>query len=1101
MQYGAIAGTDSTAAINGAITACGQAGGGIVSVPEGEFIASGVLMDQANVVMVGQGASSALVGTDTESSILMTITGSNCEVHGVTFKGDVITEPAGTGQGNDAIHIDAVRTVISQCRFSGTGIIQAFNNGIVTDSNCIDTQITNNYFDRIIGTKSTYGNHIEMLDQNGATVVGNIMTQSSQGFQHVRVAGTSKDVLVSGNVMTGGAGSMIVVATTDAGNPITGVAVRNNIMRAQGGGADGDQAPITLIGFLNNCVVQDNMVTDSGAYGIKVSGAGIADSCCDVLVSGNQVTGAALGGIRARNVDRTQILSNKFHDCGGVGIEVVDLVGAESKDCLIVGNAVTGTTHTYALDLTGSGTGMGVFANKFDVGTSRYFNGVVTGDHVIEANLPSKNNITATANPTASDDVLDGYEVGSHWINVTGNTGHLCVDSSVGAAIWVETTAGAGGGAPDQDLFATVAGDTGSFTADGPTNTLAILGGNGITSVATDAVGTTTVTLDLAEVPYVDFDNTSYPEGSEPARVEGRVWYDATLNALSMYPAGTEVQQTLGHELLATVDNSNGVNVLNGQVVARDGANPGSVVLADASDADLSIHTVGMATELIEIGTRGMATVVGLVNGIDTSAWTSGTVLYLSDTVAGGLTSTAPSSPSYAVRVGTVVDQSATVGSIYISVDNEGNKQATAQFLNGAALEQATTVVSEAGGVVELSYTTDSGSPQQFIFGEELVEVAIPIGVNLVAGTDVAPTTNYVYVPKSTGVLTASVVDFPSGEEFAPIAKVYVQSAASVATDGVLGHHRWQNHLGGDDNNGHLYDIDKWIRSQHATWVSGALGAMTDGLTSYFSMTSGVALQLHENSIVSMDMATGDPVYVVNDSVTPYKRITDLATISLDASGESINNKYMKLVFTAVVNSDSTTTVLVNLPSGSYSANENEAEADPDSKANYSLPASLRGTGILIASCVVKISGGTVTEYGVVDLRGALLGAPTSQGGAGAGTSYSIALYRPKATDYTFTAADSGGYFSNEGAGLTIVTFTLPTNPTVGTHYHVVDANSNEWQITAPAGATILLDGVETGTGGSINNNGASGQNCHILASSATTWVVVQHSIGVERVL
>lgn len=47
--------------------------------------------------------------------------------------------------------------------------------------------------------------------------------------------------------------------------------------------------------------------------------------------------------------------------------------------------------------------------------------------------------------PTASDDEGDGYVVGSHWIDSTDDAVYVLVDSTEGAAVWVELS-GAGGG-------------------------------------------------------------------------------------------------------------------------------------------------------------------------------------------------------------------------------------------------------------------------------------------------------------------------------------------------------------------------------------------------------------------------------------------------------------------------------------------------------------------------------------------------------------------------------------------------------------------------------------------------------------------------------
>jgi hypothetical protein len=47
------------------------------------------------------------------------------------------------------------------------------------------------------------------------------------------------------------------------------------------------------------------------------------------------------------------------------------------------------------------------------------------------------NNYAATAAPAVTDDDGDGYEVGSVWVDVTGDAAYICVDASTGAAVWL----------------------------------------------------------------------------------------------------------------------------------------------------------------------------------------------------------------------------------------------------------------------------------------------------------------------------------------------------------------------------------------------------------------------------------------------------------------------------------------------------------------------------------------------------------------------------------------------------------------------------------------------------------------------------------------
>jgi len=75
-----------------------------------------------------------------------------------------------------------------------------------------------------------------------------------------------------------------------------------------------------------------------------------------------------------------------------------------------------------------------------------------------------KYNLTATTDPGVGDDSDDGYSVGSRWINVTLDKEFVCLDATVGAAVWTETTA-AGGGGSGGDCCLTVTKKTANYTA------------------------------------------------------------------------------------------------------------------------------------------------------------------------------------------------------------------------------------------------------------------------------------------------------------------------------------------------------------------------------------------------------------------------------------------------------------------------------------------------------------------------------------------------------------------------------------------------------------------------------------------------------------
>lgn len=65
------------------------------------------------------------------------------------------------------------------------------------------------------------------------------------------------------------------------------------------------------------------------------------------------------------------------------------------------------------------------------------FAGLTVGGVVL---TPVKNNYTAVVAPTVNDDSSLNYAVGSQWVDTVLETGYQCMNASVGAAVWKQTT-------------------------------------------------------------------------------------------------------------------------------------------------------------------------------------------------------------------------------------------------------------------------------------------------------------------------------------------------------------------------------------------------------------------------------------------------------------------------------------------------------------------------------------------------------------------------------------------------------------------------------------------------------------------------------------
>ena len=124
--------------------------------------------------------------------------------------------------------------------------------------------------------------------------------------------------------------------------------------------------------------------------------------------------------------------------------------------------------------------------------------------------------------------------------------------------------------------------------------------------------------------------------------------------------------------LVERVRNSTGATLTKGTAVYISGATGQLPTVSKAlatSDAT-SAQTLGLITSDIDNNSNGYVTIIGLVNDLDTSAYTDGAQLYLSPTTAGTLTLTKPYAPQHLVYVAVVAHAHPVHGKLIVKVQN-----------------------------------------------------------------------------------------------------------------------------------------------------------------------------------------------------------------------------------------------------------------------------------------------------------------------------------------------------------------------------------------------------------------------------------------------
>jgi hypothetical protein len=172
-------------------------------------------------------------------------------------------------------------------------------------------------------------------------------------------------------------------------------------------------------------------------------------------------------------------------------------------------------------------------------------------------------------------------------------------------------------------------------------------------------------------VDYIDFNTGS----AVPSWKSGRVFWDNTDGALSVYNAEQDITLQIGQENWTRVSNRTGATILNGTVVRLKGAHGDvpEVELAQSvivsGSVNLLNQILGVATHDIEDNSKGFVTTQGLVRGLNTNAFNDGDTLFVGTGSAGVLQNNAPVAPYEIIPVGVCVKASpGTSGIIYVAV-------------------------------------------------------------------------------------------------------------------------------------------------------------------------------------------------------------------------------------------------------------------------------------------------------------------------------------------------------------------------------------------------------------------------------------------------
>jgi hypothetical protein len=260
------------------------------------------------------------------------------------------------------------------------------------------------------------------------------------------------------------------------------------------------------------------------------------------------------------------------------------------------------------------------------------------------------------------------------------------------------------------------------------------------------------LTANTIYTDYIDFNTTP----TVPNPTGGTLYFDSNENALSYKPITNQndVTVNIGQESLIRVYNDLPTTILNGQVLHITGATSGvpTVALANASNLGITFtdslaQTSGVATHDIPSGEYGFMTNFGIVRDLNTTAFTVGQEVFLSDTIDGALTND-PNNIAFTSRISTVgycLESNATTGKILVVITNENPLQSlTQQEINVLLGNTISTGAYFYTGATTASTTTINVSPMRgwIVYNTGPTYATSPLVLNIYysGGTNIAIT-------------------------------------------------------------------------------------------------------------------------------------------------------------------------------------------------------------------------------------------------------------------------------------------------------------------------------------------------------------------------
>jgi hypothetical protein len=263
-----------------------------------------------------------------------------------------------------------------------------------------------------------------------------------------------------------------------------------------------------------------------------------------------------------------------------------------------------------------------------------------------------------------------------------------------------------------------------------------------------------------------------------PTYLEGKVFYDTDAKTLAYYNDNSQMTVNIGQENIVRVRNQTGADIPDGTVVYINGATGNTPTIAKAiATSFATADIIGVTTTSIANNGFGYATINGLVNGLNTSAFADGDAVFLSATTAGTYTTTEPTRPNYSIQVGVILRANPSVGTLLVSV----------QIVSTENIHVIGTMAVDQGGTGQTSYTNGQlliGNTTGNTLTKSTLTAGTGVSVTNGAGSITLANTGVTSAVAGTGISVSGSTGAVTVTNTAPDQTVSIASGTGISATG-----------------------------------------------------------------------------------------------------------------------------------------------------------------------------------------------------------------------------------------------------------------------------------------------------------------------------